>query len=110
MIRLVQGALICESEGISVADYGKPCDQRSVLLGNRTRERARRIHEGRLFNTGATLAVWSAAAEKIRANCIEQKINAEFPELLLRFFHHAKDAGLSKLDVAPLIRVLRLRT
>src|SRR5262245_17084005 len=46
VIGVVQGALICESEGVSVAEYGAMFgEQRSLQMGKRAQQRAQRIHD-----------------------------------------------------------------
>ena len=108
IIGVTQGAALCESEGVSVDLYGKLFgEQRSLLMGDRARVRAQRIHENRFTDTGASLSVWGAALAGITAHCQKCGLNAEFPLTLSKLFEKAEAAGLGRSDVAALVQVLR---
>jgi 3-hydroxyisobutyrate dehydrogenase-like beta-hydroxyacid dehydrogenase len=108
IIGVVQGALICESEGVSVAEYGAMFgEQRSLQLGKRAQQRAQRIHDDDFSDTGASLAIWGSALSGIAAHCRERGLNAGFLVLLSKLFDEAETAGLGQFDVAVLAKVLR---
>lgn len=108
IIGVIQGALICESEGVSVADYGAMFgEHRSLLMGERTRDRAQRIHDNRFSDTGAALAVWGAALSGITAHCRARGMNTDFLDHLSEKFRQAETLGLGQMDVAALVKVLR---
>jgi 3-hydroxyisobutyrate dehydrogenase-like beta-hydroxyacid dehydrogenase len=108
IIGVVQGALICESEGVSVAEYGAMFgEQRSLLMGKRAQQRTQRIHDDNFSDTGASLAVWGSAVMSILAHCRERGLKAEFLVLLSKLFEEAETAGLGQFDVAVLSKVLR---
>ena len=93
--------LLCEAEGVSADQFAK------TVAGDRAREFADIVHSGDFSNPSATLSVWNAAHEHIRAHAHDMKINTEFPDFVSNLLTRAEGAGYGDEDIAAIIKILR---
>lgn len=99
---VIHGAYICESEDVSVGLYATMFPE-----GDRARSIAEIIHSGDFTETGATLAVWEGALQRIQQQAADAGLNGEIPDFASSFFQRAIAAGHGEEDVSALIKVLR---
>ena len=93
--------LLCEAEGVSADQFAK------TVAGDRAAEFAAIVHSGDFSNPSATLSVWNAAHEHIRAHAHDMKINSEFPDFVSNLLTRAEGAGYGNEDIAAIIKILR---
>ena len=93
--------LLCEAEGVSADQFAK------TVAGDRAAEFAAIVHSGDFSNPSATLSVWNAAHEHIRAHAHDMKINSEFPDFVSNLLTRAEGAGYGDEDIAAIIKILR---
>jgi len=93
--------LLCEAEGVSADQYA------NTVASDRAKDFAEIVHAGNFTNPGATLTVWNAAHEHIRAHAYDMKINTEFPDFVGNLLSRAEDAGYGDEDIAAIIKILR---
>jgi 3-hydroxyisobutyrate dehydrogenase-like beta-hydroxyacid dehydrogenase len=93
--------LLCESEGVSADQFAK------TVAGDRAGEFAAVVHSGDFSNPSATLSVWNAAHEHIRAHAHDMKINTKFPDFVSNLLTRAEGAGYGDEDIAAIIKILR---
>jgi len=93
--------LLCEAEGVSADQFAK------TVAGDRAGEFASIVHSGDFSNPSATLSVWNAAHEHIRAHAHDMKINTEFPDFVSNLLTRAEGAGYGDEDIAAIIKILR---
>ena len=98
----VHGALICESENISI-------DALSSMLEDEHPDKhlASTIQSGNYQDPGATIAVWENALQRIQSQASHRKINREVPDLISSLFNRAIDSGFEDEDFAAIIKVMR---
>jgi hypothetical protein len=100
---VVNGAHICESEGIPLTYYADLFPE-----GDRARSLALAIHQDNFTDdviTSVNTAISCLAA--IKAYADDLGINSEVPTFGVDFYHRAADAGLGDHDATALIKVLR---
>ncbi len=93
--------LLCETEGVSADQFAK------TVADDRAGEFAAIVHSGDFSNPSATLSVWNAAHEHIRAHAHDMKINTEFPDFVSNLLTRAEGAGYGDEDIAAIIKILR---
>jgi 3-hydroxyisobutyrate dehydrogenase-like beta-hydroxyacid dehydrogenase len=99
---LAHGVRICESEKVSADHYAALFPK-----GDRAREFTSVVHEAAYGSTGATLAVYYAALQRVQSQARDAKINCEVPNFAAELFDRAIAAGHGLEDVAALVKVLR---
>jgi len=93
--------LLCEAEGVSADQFAK------TVAVDRAAEFAAVVHSGDFSNPSATLRVWNAAHEHIRAHAHDMNINTEFPDFVSSLLTRAEGAGYGDEDIAAIIKILR---
>lgn len=104
---LIQGALICESEGVRT-DYlaslivdSMPSDTEEI------RKLGQALQESNFENPGASLAVFSGVLDRILEQAQDASINADIAEFANTLYKRGIDAGFADQEVVALIKFLR---
>lgn len=100
---VVNGAHICESEGVPLTHYADLFPE-----GDRARSLALSIHHGN-FTDDVMASVNTAISciSAIKTHSEDLGINCEVPAFGISLYQRAADAGLGDQDAAALIKVLR---
>ncbi|MCZ6873529.1 MAG: NAD(P)-binding domain-containing protein [bacterium] len=104
---VVNGAALCEAGGLPVSEYSKYLEGVLPTFVNSTVETARKIGEGNLEETEASLQTWGAVLEYMSESAADAGFSNEIPSFIRSLFNRAIDQGLGEHDVAALIRLLR---
>jgi len=105
----IHGALIFESEGLSVEDYLALTESVMPVVGAEFRQITDRIKNGKYDDTDAELNAWAGGADHLVQVSRENRIAGGVPEFLSGIFHKAISAGHGKHDIAALIEGFRKR-
>ena len=103
-LAVTHAACLCESEGVGVDVFASLFDEDSNI-----RRDANVIHSAEFEKRTATLHVWDAALQRIRAQGEDAGIDTAFPDFVSNLFEKAVDAGYGEDHVTALIKVLRRR-
>jgi 3-hydroxyisobutyrate dehydrogenase-like beta-hydroxyacid dehydrogenase len=103
-LAVTHAACLCESEGVGVDVFASLFDEDSNI-----RRDANVIHSAEFEKRTATLHVWDAALQRIRAQGEDAGIDTAFPDFVSGLFRKAVDAGYGEEHVTALIKVLRRR-
>ena len=103
-LAVTHAACLCESEGVGVDEFASLFDKESNI-----RRDANVIHSAEFEKRTATLHVWDAALQRIRAQGEDAGIDTDFPDFVSSLFRKAVDAGYGEEHVTALIKVLRRR-
>ena len=103
-LAVTHAACLCESEGVGVDVFASLFDEDSNI-----RRDANVIHSAEFEKRTATLHVWDAALQRIRAQGEDAGIDTDFPDFVSGLFRKAVDAGYGEEHVTALIKVLRRR-
>jgi 3-hydroxyisobutyrate dehydrogenase-like beta-hydroxyacid dehydrogenase len=101
-LAVTHAACLCESEGVGVDLFASLFDEDSLI-----RRYAKVIHSADFENCTATLQVWGAALQRIRAQGEDAGINTDFPDFVSGLFERAVDAGYGDEHVTALVKILR---
>ncbi|MFC2165797.1 NAD(P)-dependent oxidoreductase [Acidobacteriota bacterium] len=107
LLGFMHGAVIFESEGLSVDEYLALADSLLPILGGELHQIADRIKSGKYDDTDAELKSWAAGADHLVQTSKENQITNEVPEFLSLILNRSIEAGHSKHDIAALIKVFR---
>jgi 3-hydroxyisobutyrate dehydrogenase-like beta-hydroxyacid dehydrogenase len=107
LMGFMQGAVIFESEGLSVEDYLALAESVIPVLTGELHQVTERIKTGKYDDTDAELNAWTAGAEHLVQVSRENGITSEVPDFLARVFNQAISAGHSKHDIAALMEIFR---
>jgi len=100
---VIHGALICESEGVSLQQYASMFPE-----GDRARAVVLSIHADEFVdNVSASVDVAINVASSIKRQAETMGINSEFPDFVLGLYQRAVTAGQRHQDTSSLIKVLR---
>ena len=100
---VIHGALVCESEGVSLEQYAD-----MFPAGDRGRSLALAIHNNEFEkDISASVNVAIGCISSIKSHSDDLNINSEVPEFLLSLYYRAAAAGYQHQDAASLIQVLR---
>ena len=100
---VVNGAHICESEGVPLTYYAELFPE-----GDRARSLALSIHHNNFTDDiSASVNTAISCISAIKAHSEDLGINFEVPEFGISLYQRAADAGLGDQDAASLIKVLR---
>jgi len=107
LMGFMHGAVIFESEGLSVEEYLVLAESVMPVLSGELHQIADRIKSKKYDDTDAELESWAAGADHLVQLSQENRITKEVPEFLSRVFNEAITAGHSKHDIAALIEIFR---
>jgi len=100
---VVHGALICESEGVSLQQFAA-----MFPAGDRARAVVQSIYDDEFEeNISASVEVAIGVASSIKRQAENQDINSEFPDFILGLYQRAAAAGYRQQDTAALVKLLR---
>ncbi len=99
---VTHGAILCESEGVSLDLYAQVFPESDNAHGY-----VNTMHKKDFKNPTATLGTWGAALETISKQASDAGINSEVPEFISSLFKRAEQAGYGDEDVAALVKILR---
>lgn len=101
---VVNGAHICESEGVPLTYYADLFPE-----GDRARSLALSIHHNNFTdNISASVNTAISCISAIKTHSEDLGINCELPKFGIDLYQRAVDAGLGDQDTASLIKVLRM--
>ena len=103
ILGVVHGALLCESEQVSLDLYASLFAEGDLVKGV-----AQIIHADAYAHPDATLSVWEGALQRLQSHARDAGINCEIPAFVSGLFKRAIIAGHGEEDVAALIKVLRV--
>jgi 3-hydroxyisobutyrate dehydrogenase-like beta-hydroxyacid dehydrogenase len=106
-VGFVQGALIAESEGLDVGQFGALVSAISPSFGAFFAHEGKVIESGDFRITESPLRISVEATQRIDAFSKDRQLNTEFSELAHRLLQRAHAAGLGDEEVAALIKVMR---
>jgi 3-hydroxyisobutyrate dehydrogenase-like beta-hydroxyacid dehydrogenase len=104
---ILNGAAICEAEGVSMSEFG---DLIPLLMGydaEALSESVKRIEAGGLEDSDASIGVWAAITKPIIETAKETGYDPAFPAFIQDLFDRAIKNGLGEHNVGALINVLR---
>jgi 3-hydroxyisobutyrate dehydrogenase-like beta-hydroxyacid dehydrogenase len=101
-IGVIHGALICESENISVGEFADTFPE-----GSNERNRLEIIQSDKYDDTGATLAVWNKAFQRVQTQAQDSEINGEVPDFISSLLKRALAAGYGEEDIVSIMKVMR---
>lgn len=96
------GAILCESEGVSLDLYAQMFPQSDYA-----HEYINTMQKADFTDTSATLRIWLSVLNLIRKQASEAGINSEIPDYIARQFEQGVQAGYGEEDVAAVIKILR---
>ncbi len=99
---VTHGAILCESEGVSLDLYAQMFPESDYA-----HDYVNTMHKKDFKNPPATLDTWGAALKIISKQASDAGINSETPEFISSLFERAAQAGYGEEDVAALIKILR---
>lgn len=100
----IHGALICESEGVDVANYANLFgeDDRMRILVNR-------IANADFDQSDSSMQIWNCIVERYLMQAQGANISKEFPEFVAGLIKRAVQSGYGDKDISALAAVLRSR-
>jgi 3-hydroxyisobutyrate dehydrogenase-like beta-hydroxyacid dehydrogenase len=101
------GALIFESEGLSVEDFLALAEWAIPVLSAEFRQITDRIKSGDYDQTDAEINGWAATANHLIQVSRENQISSDVPKLLSKILQEALSSGHEKHDIAALMEVFR---
>jgi 3-hydroxyisobutyrate dehydrogenase-like beta-hydroxyacid dehydrogenase len=107
ILGLVQGALICESEGLRVDSFGSMLAELAPVVAGEAKHLAEVIQTGAHAEPQATLKTYAVGVNRILRQARDARINAEIPTFTSDLLQRAIAAGYGEEEVASLIKVLR---
>jgi len=101
----IHGALVCETEGVSVAEFTAilPPGDRAVAL-------TETIAAGsfdEISDAGASVDVAWAAVRQLKQQAEDAGINSELPDLMAKWVNKAQAAGYGSQETAAVIKAIR---
>jgi len=108
LLGFMHGAVIFESEGLSVEEYMALAESAMPILTAELKQITERIKSGKYDDTDAELQSWAASADHLVQVSQENRITGVVPEFLSRILNGAIAAGHSKHDIAAVIETLRV--
>lgn len=106
-IGFCHGALICESEGLSVSSFGSTLANLAPILGADAKHMGAVIESGNYRNPESALKTAGEDIGRLVQQAEEAGINVEVPQFAASLFRRAIDAGYGAQEHAALIKVLR---
>jgi len=106
-IGFCHGALICDSEGIRVDEFGKLMESFSIMLSTEARQMGEVIQKGRFDEAKTTIETVANDLALLLRQSEEASLNTELPTLFASIFKKAVNAGYHKEGHAAIIKVLR---
>ncbi len=106
-IGFCHGALLCESEGMRVDEFGKLMEGFSTMLSIEARHMGEVIQKDRFNEPKTTVETVANDLALLLRHSQEASLNTELPTLLVSIFGKAVDAGYHKEGHAAIIKVLR---
>ena len=104
----MHGAVIFESEGLSVEEYLALVESAMPILTAELQQISERIKSGKYDDTDAEIKSWAAGADHLVQVSQENQITGVVPEFLSRILNGAISSGYSKHDIAAVIETLRV--
>jgi 3-hydroxyisobutyrate dehydrogenase-like beta-hydroxyacid dehydrogenase len=106
-VGFIHGALIAESEGLDIAQFGKLVADISPSFGAFFAHEARVIQSGDFKITESPLRISVEATQRIHDFSHDKGLNTEFSNFTNQLLRRAHAAGLGNEEVAALIKVMR---
>lgn len=106
-VGFLHGALIAESEGLDVSQYGKIVKDISPSFGAFFQHEGSVIQSGDFTITESPLRISVEATQRILQSSQDAGLNTEFPAFVVDLLKRADAAGLGNQELAALIKVLR---
>jgi 3-hydroxyisobutyrate dehydrogenase-like beta-hydroxyacid dehydrogenase len=107
MAGFLHGALIFESEGLSVEDFLAMTESGLPVLGAELRQITDKIKAGNYDETEAEIKGWALAAGHLIQVSRDNRISTDVPDFLSKIMQRAISSGYGKHDFAALMEVFR---
>ena len=104
---LLNGAAICEAEGVSMSEFGDLIPMLLSYDAAALSESVKKIEAGGLENSDASIGVWAAITKPMIETARETGYDPAIPAFIQELFNRAIENGLGKHDVGALINILR---
>lgn len=106
-IGFCHGALIYETEGLNVEDFGAVMHTIAPILGAESRHMGEVIRRDEFYQPESTIKTSGSDIGRLVQQANEAGINSEFPQFAAGLFRRAIDEGYGGEEHAALIKVLR---
>ena len=103
----LHGALIFESEGLSVKDFLVLAESVMPVVGAELRRITDRVKAGNYDETDAEINAWAGGVDHLVQVSLENQISGEVPGFLSKIMQEAISAGHGKHDIAGLMEIFR---
>jgi 3-hydroxyisobutyrate dehydrogenase-like beta-hydroxyacid dehydrogenase len=104
---LVQGALLCEREGFSLATYAEWMTALMPVMTHQVEHLAATLAQNRFGDTQAALKTYAAAYASFAGDAEARGTNAEVLQFLSGLLQRGVAAGYGDEEISALIKVLR---
>jgi 3-hydroxyisobutyrate dehydrogenase-like beta-hydroxyacid dehydrogenase len=101
------GAIIAETEGFRVDDYGAIVAKIAPAFGEFLKYEGVVIQSGNFTSTESPLSISTEATARLVDTARASGINEELPEFFSRYFKRAEAAGYGNEEVAAVIKTMR---
>ena len=108
-IGLLHGIGICETENLSVPEFGKMLSDLMPVFGTEVQHLSDRVASESFEETQAAVRTYAAAARRLLIQARASGKNASFPAFATDMFELGESRGLGSKDLASLISVFRER-
>ena len=106
-IGFCHGALVCESEGLRVDQYGALLNTISPILGKESQHMGEVIQQGNFENPESTIRTTALDIFALLQQANESGISDEFPKFAAGVFGKAMESGFGLEEHAAIIKVMR---
>ena len=101
------GVRICESEGMRVDAFSQMIGAISPVLGEMISAEGQAIHANRYGEPESSMATCAGSGRLFVKQAREAKLDASFPDFLMRLFERSLSAGFANERLAAMVKVLR---
>ncbi|KIQ31731.1 3-hydroxyisobutyrate dehydrogenase [Variovorax paradoxus] len=101
------GVRICESEGLGVDAFSQMIGAISPVLGEMISAEGQAIHANRYGEPESSMATCAGSGRLFVKQAREAKLDASFPDFLMRLFERSLSAGFANERLAAMVKVLR---
>jgi 3-hydroxyisobutyrate dehydrogenase-like beta-hydroxyacid dehydrogenase len=101
------GVRICEAEELKVNEFARMIGSISPVLGEMISAEGEAIHANRYGEPESSMATCAGSGRLFVKQAREARLDASFPDFLMRLFDRSLNAGLANERLAAMIKVLR---
>lgn len=107
MIGFLNGARICETEGLQVADLGNMILDIAPVLGKMIKDTADDIQQQKYDSPQSSIDICAGTFDLMVRLSAENKLDAGFARFAQQLFHKGQEAGYGQQRISALIKTLR---